>query len=112
MTCRRFENVGRLKEGAPVTLAGVSIGRVLSVRLDPERLNAVVTMRIRENAYSLPTDTDAAIVSDGLLGSQYIALTPGGLDTLLKQNDEIELTQSAVSLEHLIGKYLIDPPDR
>lgn len=107
----RFENIGGLKKRAPVTMSGVMIGRVSAIRFDPEQLNAVVTLRIKREYDTLPADSDATILSSGLLGGQYIALTSGGSSVFLQHQDEIELTQSAIQLENLIGKYLIDPPD-
>jgi phospholipid/cholesterol/gamma-HCH transport system substrate-binding protein len=102
----RFENVGDLKPRSAVTMSGVAIGRVTSVRFDTERLNAVVTLRIAKQYDQLPDDTEAAILTSGLIGGQYVGLTPGGSDTFLADGSEIEFTQSAVVLENLIGKFL------
>lgn len=104
----RFLNIGSLNERAPVTLSGVTIGRVTNVRLDPERLEAVVSMRIDRNVDTLPTDTSASILTAGLLGEQYIGLEPGGQIETLEDGDEIVHTQSAIVLEDLIGKYLVN----
>lgn len=102
----RFENVGDLKVRSAVTMSGVAIGRVTGVRFDTERLNALVTMRISRQFDRLPDDTEAAILTSGLIGGQYVGLTPGGSDTYLAEGSEIEFTQSAVVLENLIGKFL------
>lgn len=102
----RFENVGDLKVRAPVTISGVTIGRVKSIAYDPERMNAVVEMMIAEQYQQLPDDSEAAILTAGLIGGQYIGLTPGGSETWLEQGSQIEFTQSAVVLENLIGKFL------
>lgn len=102
----RFENVGDLKVRAPVTVSGVTIGRVTGITYDPERMNAVVDMMIAEQYTQLPDDSEAAILTAGLIGGQYIGLTPGGSETWLEQGSEIEFTQSAVVLENLIGKFL------
>lgn len=102
----RFENVGDLKLRAPVTVSGVTVGRVTSIRFDPERLNAVVRMTIAAEFDRLPDDSEAAILTAGLIGGQYIGLTPGGSETVLAEGSEIEFTQSAVVLENLIGKFL------
>ncbi len=102
----RFENVGDLKIRAPVTISGVTIGRVTSIAYDPERMNAVVEMMIADQYRQLPDDSEAAILTAGLIGGQYIGLTPGGSETWLEQGSQIEFTQSAVVLENLIGKFL------
>ena len=102
----RFHDIGGLKVRAPVTLAGVTIGRVAAIGLDANTYDAVVTMRI-EGAYDrLPTDTSASIFTAGLLGENYVALEPGGEESFLKPGDDIKLTQSAVVLERLIGQFL------
>ncbi len=102
----RFDEISGLKERAPVTMAGVTIGRVESIAVDPEILDAIVTLRI-DSAYDrIPDDTDASILTSGLLGSKYIGLGPGASDTFLGDDSQIELTQSAVVLEELVGKYL------
>lgn len=102
----RFEDVAGLKERAPVAMAGVNIGRVERIEFDPDGLNAVVTMRISSKFDRIPDDTDASILTSGLLGSKYVGLGPGGSDTYLKADSEIELTQSAIVLENIIGKFL------
>lgn len=103
----RFENVGSLKVRAPVSMAGVTIGRVESIKFDPDELNAVVTLRLDKRYNKIPDDSDAVIYTSGLLGAQYIGLGPGGSDTYFSDGDEILLTQSAIILEELVGKYLI-----
>ncbi|MEQ8206380.1 MAG: outer membrane lipid asymmetry maintenance protein MlaD [Woeseia sp.] len=102
----RFENVGSLKSRAPVAMSGVTIGRVTGVRFDPEQLNAEVTFVIDERYSMIPEDSDASILTAGLLGSQYIGLQAGGSDMFLENGSEIQFTQSAVVLENLISKYL------
>ncbi|HEX9851518.1 MAG TPA: outer membrane lipid asymmetry maintenance protein MlaD, partial [Woeseiaceae bacterium] len=85
----RFENVGSLKNRAPVAMSGVTIGRVVSVRFDPEQLNAEVIFEI-DNQYSqIPDDSDASILTAGLLGSQYIGLQAGGSEEYLQDGSEI-----------------------
>jgi phospholipid/cholesterol/gamma-HCH transport system substrate-binding protein len=103
----RFENVGDLKLRAPVTMAGVTIGRVTGIAFDSERLDALVTMRIAASFDRIPDDTDAAILTAGLIGGQYIGLTPGFSETYLGDASEIQITQSALVLESLIGKFLV-----
>ena len=102
----RFENVGSLKARAPVAMSGVTIGRVTDVRFDPEQLNAIVEFEIDARYNSIPDDSDASILTAGLLGSQYIGLQPGGSDLFLEEGSEVMFTQSAVVLENLISKYL------
>lgn len=107
----RFDNVGGLSVRAPVSLAGVTIGRVEQIDMDPERLNAVVTLRIDSRYDQIPEDSDASILTSGLLGGQYVGLNPGGLDSYLAEGSELEFTQSAIVLENLIGKYLVGGGD-
>ncbi len=103
----RFENVGSLKSRAPVAMSGVTIGRVTGVSFDPETLDAKVTLVIDARYDQIPDDSDASILTSGLLGSQYIGLQAGGSDTFLEQGSEIYFTQSAIVLENLIGKFLV-----
>ncbi|MCB1845030.1 MAG: outer membrane lipid asymmetry maintenance protein MlaD [Halioglobus sp.] len=104
----RFDNVGSLKSRAPVAMSGVTIGRVTDVRFDPERLNAEVTFVIDQRYNKIPDDSDASILTAGLLGSQYIGLQPGGSETYLHEGSKVQFTQSAVVLENLISKYLFN----
>ena len=103
----RFDNIGGLTIKAPVTLAGVTIGRVASIGIDADDYSARITLQIDQAHDNLPTDTSAAILTSGLLGAQYVGLDPGAEETYLKDGDRIEITQSAVVLEHLIGQILI-----
>jgi phospholipid/cholesterol/gamma-HCH transport system substrate-binding protein len=107
----RFDQIGDLKLRAPVALAGVTIGRVSEITVDPVEFRAVVELRIDARIKNLPVDTYANIASKGLLGGKYIELSPGGNDEVLQDHDEIELTQSAVLLEDLIGKYMLGGND-
>jgi len=102
----RFQNVGSLKPRAPVAMSGVTIGRVKTVEFDPESLEAVVVFEIDSKYDKIPEDSDASILTAGLLGSQYIGLQAGGSDFYLEQGSEIQFTQSAIVLENLISKYL------
>jgi len=104
----RFDNVGDLKVRAPVALAGVTIGRVAAISVDPSDYRAVVMLQIDAKFDNLPIDTDAAIATAGLLGGKYIELTPGGDTELLVDQGEITFTQSAILLENLIGKYMLN----
>ena len=102
----RFENIGGLKVRAPVTVGGVRIGRVISIDLDPQSYEAVVTLSIDPQYHQLPTDSSASILTSGLLGEQYVGLEPGGMDDYLKNGGTLKLTQSALVLEKLIGRML------
>jgi phospholipid/cholesterol/gamma-HCH transport system substrate-binding protein len=108
----RFENVGNLKSRAPVSMSGVTIGRVRSVAFDPDQLNAVVTFVIDGRYDQIPDDSDASVLTAGLLGSQYLGLQAGGSDTYLEDGSEIQFTQSAVVIENLISKYLFNTDSR
>jgi phospholipid/cholesterol/gamma-HCH transport system substrate-binding protein len=108
----RFDNVGSLKLRSPVAMSGVTIGRVSSIEFDPEMLEAVVTMRIDSRYSQIPDDSDASILTQGILGGQYIGLEPGGSPEFFQDNDEIQFTQSALVLEQLISKYLFSQADK
>jgi phospholipid/cholesterol/gamma-HCH transport system substrate-binding protein len=101
-----FDQIGGLKPRAPVAVAGVTVGQVRDITLD-ERLRARVTLEV-EKDLELPIDSSAAIQTQGLLGDQFVALEPGGEDDLLQNGDEIEFTESALSVERLIGKFVQD----
>jgi phospholipid/cholesterol/gamma-HCH transport system substrate-binding protein len=101
----RFDNIGGLKARAPVRSAGVNVGRVVSIGLDPQRFQGVVTLEIRSE-FSFPKDSTAKILTAGLLGDQYIGLEPGPSDENLAPGQLITQTQSAVVLENLIGQFL------
>jgi len=107
----RFTNVGQLKLRAPVKVAGVRIGSVSEVKLEPDKLDALVTMSIDKRFNKIPDDSAASIFTSGLLGDQYVALNPGGSPDVLKNGDEVVLTQSSMQLEELIGKYLVGQGD-
>lgn len=101
----KFENIGSLKVRAPVKSAGVVVGRVSEIHFDNESFEAVVTLNI-DGRFRFPKDSSAKIMTSGLLGEQYISLSPGGDSVNLKNGDMIKLTQSAVVLENLIGQFL------
>ncbi|HET7307931.1 MAG TPA: outer membrane lipid asymmetry maintenance protein MlaD [Gammaproteobacteria bacterium] len=101
-----FQNIGGLKVRAPVSMAGVKIGRVTAIDLDPQRLEAVVTISIDQKYDKLPKDTAASILTAGLLGEQYVGLSPGASSEYLQDGDRIQFTQSAIILEHLIGQFV------
>jgi phospholipid/cholesterol/gamma-HCH transport system substrate-binding protein len=107
----RFDNVGGLAVRAPVTMAGVTIGRVEGIEFDSLQFQAIVTLRIGPSYDQIPEDSDASILTSGLLGGQYIGLNPGGSLDVLREGSEIELTQSAIILEDLVGRYLLRAGD-
>lgn len=102
----RFANTGELKVRAPVKIAGVKVGEVAAIGLDPVKFDAIVTLRLAQSAGEIPADTSASIYTSGLLGERYVGLSPGGDPEPLSAGSEIYLTQSAVVLEQLIGKYM------
>jgi len=101
----KFDNIGSLKVRAPVKSAGVVVGRVSEIHFDNESFEAVVTLNI-DGRFKFPKDSSAKIMTSGLLGEQYIGLSPGGDSVNLKSGDTLKLTQSAVVLENLIGQFL------
>lgn len=100
-----FENIGSLKPRAPVKSAGVVVGRVDSIKFDPETYEAQVTVKV-DKRYPFPKDTFANIYTAGLLGEQYIGLEAGGDDKMLKDGDKFIKTQDAVVLEKMISQFL------
>src|SRR4051794_19571645 len=101
----RFDNIGGLKVHAPVRTAGVVVGRVASIRLDPKSYQGIVTLTM-DGRYRFPKDSAAKILTSGLLGDQYIGIEPGGDEKNLVAGDTVGQTQSAVVLENLIGQFL------
>jgi phospholipid/cholesterol/gamma-HCH transport system substrate-binding protein len=104
----RFENIGSLKRRAPVAMSGVTIGRVTEISFDKDSLQAVVFFVVDSQYDQIPDDSDASILTAGLLGSQYVGLQAGGSETFLEDGSELLFTQSAVILENLIGKFLVN----
>jgi len=102
----KFDNIGGLNVKAPVTMAGVRVGRVTDISVDREDYVAVVTMDLAAEYDNLPKDTAASILTSGLLGSQFVGLEPGGDEKMLAEGDEITLTQSALQLEELISQMI------
>ena len=99
-----FDNIGDLKVGSPVTMAGVSVGEVESIKFDPKAFQAVVGLRLDPQYNQIPDDSFASIQTQGLLGGKYIGLSPGGSETFLKNGAHIDQTQSAIVLETLVNK--------
>ena len=109
-----FTDIGGLKVRAPVTVAGVKIGEVTHIELQPGELNAKVTMRLRSDKKIPYDDASARILTEGLLGSNYISIVPGFEDDenrghpYLQNGDVIGKTQEAIILENLIGQLLFN----
>jgi phospholipid/cholesterol/gamma-HCH transport system substrate-binding protein len=101
-----FDNVGDLKVGAPVSMSGVDIGRVTRIDLDTKAYRALVALQLNSKYNQIPSDSDASIFTQGLLGGKFVGLTAGGADTYLKDRDQIDFTQSAIVLENLIGQLV------
>jgi phospholipid/cholesterol/gamma-HCH transport system substrate-binding protein len=102
-----FDNIGGLKLRAPVKAAGVVVGRVERIRLDPQTYQAVVSMKV-DSGYQFTKDTIASILTSGLLGEVYIGLDSGGDTQMLADGARIAKTQSAIVLEKLIGQFMFD----
>jgi phospholipid/cholesterol/gamma-HCH transport system substrate-binding protein len=100
----QYENVGSLKPGAAVSMAGVTVGRVDTITFDQNVYKAVVRMRINSAYNRIPTDSDAAIMTSGLLGGQYVGVTAGGAEEFMKNGDRFEVVQDALVLENLINQ--------
>ena len=101
-----FNDVGTLRVRAPIRIAGVEIGNVTNITLNPKTFQAIVTLSIHSNINDIPSDSSIKITSAGLLGDSYIALTPGYASTNLIQGSVIETTYSATSLESLISTFM------
>jgi phospholipid/cholesterol/gamma-HCH transport system substrate-binding protein len=102
----RFSSIGALRPNAPIKIAGVAVGKVADIQVDPVKYDSVVTLAINSKFKDLPADTSAGIFTNGLLGESYVGLAPGGDPEPLKPGDEIFLTQPAVDLIQLVGKYM------
>jgi len=101
----KFDSIDGLKSGSDVRIGGVKVGVVLDQKLDSETFLAVVKLSVKDTI-KIPKDSSASVVSDGLLGSKYVSISPGGDEKYLKTGGEIKYTQSSVNLETLIGKVM------
>lgn len=104
----RFDNIGGLVPRSKVTIAGVVVGTVREISLDHETFMARVELELDAEVNTIPVDTTAAILTDGLLGGKFIGLSIGAEEEFLADGDEIYDTQSAIILEELIGKFLLN----
>ena len=103
----RFDNIGGLKVRSPVRSAGVTVGRVESITLDPKTFQGVVRMEVKKSV-QFPADSSARILTSGLLGDQYVGIEAGAEEKSFAPGDTIKQTQSAVVLESLIGQFLFN----
>jgi len=103
----RFGSISGLKNGATVELAGVKIGKVASIRLDPGEYRAVVQLAIDRHV-KLQDDSIASIRTSGIIGDRYVNISPGASEDYLKPGDELEETESAINLEELVSKYIFE----
>jgi len=106
----QFERIDGMGVGSDVRLAGVKIGTVTATALDPKTYEALVTLSLADTV-KLPKDSSAAITSDGLLGGKYLSLSPGGDEQMIPPGGQITVTQSSVSLEELLGKFIFSVTD-
>lgn len=101
-----FDEIGQLKVRAPVKIGGVTVGEVTAIRLDPSEYRAIVNMRINAKVNNIPEDSSASILTAGLLGDNYIAITPMYSAQFLKNGSQIQETHAAMILEKLIGQLI------
>ena len=101
----KFDRIDGLSVGSDVRLAGVKVGSISEARIDPQSYLAVVTLTVQDGI-KLPRDSSAEVTSDGLLGGKFLSLTPGGDTRMLPPGGAITITQSSVSLEQLLGKFI------
>lgn len=103
----RFNSISGLKEGASVEIAGVKVGKVSRIRLDQEYYEALVEMAL-DNGVKLQEDSIASIRTSGIIGDKFIKISPGGSDEFIEPGGDIEETESAISLEELVSKYIFE----
>ena len=102
-----FDNIGALSPGSDVRIAGVKVGSVVAEGIDPKTYQAKLTFTVASNI-ALPTDSSAVVSTGGLLGGGFLTLSPGGAETMLRNGQAITITQSAVNLEDLLGKFIFN----
>ena len=107
----QFDRVGSLSTGSDVRVSGVKVGTVTALALDPKSFLADVRFSV-ERAVQIPDDSVAQITSEGLLGSQFLSISPGNSDKMLKPGERVTRTQAPVDLMQLLGKYIFSPSDQ
>jgi phospholipid/cholesterol/gamma-HCH transport system substrate-binding protein len=105
-----FDRIDGLSPGSDVRIAGVKVGRITEASIDPKTYQAQIKFTVQPDV-KLPTDSSAEISSDGLLGNKVLSLVPGGDDKMLPDGGRVQITQSAVSLEQLLGKFIFSVGD-
>ena len=106
----KFERIDGLTTGSEVRLAGVKVGSITATRIDPANYQALVTFTV-VSGLRIPTDSSAEVTSDGLLGGKFLSIVPGGDEKMLENNGTVTITQSALSLEQLLGKFIFSVSD-
>jgi phospholipid/cholesterol/gamma-HCH transport system substrate-binding protein len=106
----RFDRIDGLGGGSDVRIAGVKVGHVTGTHIDPKTYQAVVTFTV-QSSIQVPTDSSAEVTSDGLLGGKFLAIVPGGDARMIPAGGVVQITQSAVSLEELLGKFIFSVSD-
>lgn len=106
----QFSRIDGLVEGNDVRISGVKVGDIGEIVLDPTSFMASVTMNLPEGI-RLPTDTSAEITSESIMGGKYITLSPGADEDFLQDGDTVSYTQPSISIEGLIGKFLVKDED-
>ena len=106
----KFERVDGVATGTDVKISGIKVGTLVDQRLDPETFLAVLRISL-DNSVKLPEDTVAQISSEGLLGSNFVALVPGGADKIIPPGGEIKYTQAPVNLVQMLGKFIFNAAD-
>lgn len=101
----KFDKADGINLGSDIRLAGIKIGKILELKLDDKTYQAVVKLGI-DMSVPLPLDSSVEIISNGLLGEKYLSIMPGASDEYLKDGATLEFTQSSISLESLIGKFI------
>lgn len=107
----RFSSVAGLKAGSTVVIAGVEVGKVSRISLDPQRMEALVDLQVK-NGIRLSEDTIASIKTSGLIGDKYVQLSSGGMETILAPGSTITDTESALDIESLVSKYAFGSVDK
>lgn len=107
-----FDNISGLKARSAVAIAGVTVGRVVNISVDPVTFEAVVEMTIDSRFNEVPVDSSVGIYTAGLLGEKYVGIEPGGAPDFLEEGGVIRLTQSSIVLENLISQFLFSQSDK
>jgi phospholipid/cholesterol/gamma-HCH transport system substrate-binding protein len=107
----KFRTVAGLKKDGRIEIAGIEVGRISSMQLEPDKLDAIIVMKIRDDI-KLSDDTIASIKTSGLIGDKFLNLSPGGSETYLKNGSFITETQEPLDIEELVGKFVFGKVDK